>query len=149
MILTPTVSLNYAKRFLHPGEEQWFSRGDRPCVVDVRGVRVGMAICADTNHAAHASEAADQGASIYAASVFFTERGYSADTERVQRYAAKHAMVVIMANYGAPTGGVESAGRSAIGDDSGSLLAEASCTGQALVVAARERGGWSGRTVQA
>lgn len=47
-VFAPVV---YAKRFLHFDEEAIFWAGDLGCVVDVKGVNVALAICADMNHA--------------------------------------------------------------------------------------------------
>ncbi|UUZ50394.1 carbon-nitrogen hydrolase family protein [Massilia sp. B-10] len=45
---------SYRKHFLHPGEERYAAPGAAiSCVIDVRGVPVALAICADTTHQAH------------------------------------------------------------------------------------------------
>jgi predicted amidohydrolase len=139
----------YRKQHLHPGEEDFFSPSPnkKGCVVDVKGVSVGVAICADINHASHAEEAARNGASIYIAGVLITDSGYSTDTQQLQHYATEHAMTVLMANHGSPTGGYIPAGKSAIWAHSGKLLATTDGTGNALVLAAKDQGKWTGRTL--
>ena len=148
LILTPDTTLVYAKQHLHGGEGQFFSPGGRSCVVDVKGVRVGVAICADTMQASHPREAAANGAEIYAAGVVFTERGYAADAALLSGYAATHRIVVALANHSAETGGWTPAGRSAIWDEGGELIASTAGTEEAVVIAERAPTGWKGKIVR-
>ena len=139
--------LTYTKSLLHPGEEGTFESGHGGALLDVEGTPVGLAICAEINHAAHVGDAVARGAAVYAASCFLTPRGHQADCRTLQGYAALHGVVVVMANYAGASGGFESAGGSAIWDDTGGLAARAPPQGEYLVVAARESGGWSGQCV--
>jgi predicted amidohydrolase len=123
------------KRFLHDGEERAFTPGQSGPPLPVAGQVVCVAICADITHPEHARDAADQGATIYAASCFLTPAGYAADTTLLERYACEHGMAVLMANYGAPSGEWPSAGRSAIWSRDGALLACGPADGEAVVVA--------------
>jgi predicted amidohydrolase len=135
MVYCPDKVVSYAKHHLHPGEEVSFSPGENDCIVDVKGVDIGLAICADTVHASHAQKAADKGADIYAAGVLITEGGYQADAELLRQYARRHNMVVLMANHCAPTGGWAPAGKSAIWDEKGQLVARAGGADKALLIA--------------
>jgi predicted amidohydrolase len=138
----------YRKHHLHPGEERFFSEGKAGSrIISVGGVRIGTAICADTNHASHAQTAAQRGARLYAAGVLISASGYAADARNLRRIARTHAMPVLMANHGSPSGGYQSAGRSAIWDEKGRCLAEAPSSGTALVVATKERGRWTSQSV--
>ncbi len=56
-------------------------------------------------------------------------------------------MLIVMANFGAPTGGWHSAGQSAVWSSSGSLLAMADSSGDQLIVAAKNDGEWSAKVV--
>jgi len=147
LILSTGNPCIYIKNYLHPGEEEYFSPGSRKsCIVSIKGEAVGLAICADVNHASHAEDAAKSGASIYAAGVLMME-GYHTAAQRLQQYAVEHSMVVLMANYGSPTGGYIPAGKSAIWDETGRLLATANETGTAIVVGTKEQNGWVGTTI--
>ena len=147
LVLNSENSFVYIKNHLHPGEEAYFSPGIRKsCVVNIKGEAVGLAICADVNHASHAKEVAENGASIYVASVLMMD-GYATAAQRLQQYAIEHSMVVLMANYGSSTGGYVPAGKSAIWDNKGNLLAMAGEAGNALVVATKDQDRWIGRTV--
>ena len=139
--------LTYTKRHLHQGEEGAFEAGYGGALLGVSGTQVGLAICAEINHASHVADAVALGAAVYAASCFLTPAGYSADCRTLQGYAALHGVVVVMANYTGVCGGFESAGGSAIWDDTGGLAARAPAKGEYLLMAARENHGWVGQCV--
>lgn len=133
LVIRSEDALIYLKQHLHTGEEAFFSPGNKRCVIDVKGMNVGLAICADTNEPSHPREAAQNGAAIYAAGVLVTEEGYTPDITLLQGYAVQYGMAVAMANHSTPTGGWIPAGKSAIWDDSGVLIAMADGTNEALV----------------
>lgn len=137
----------YSKQHLHPGEEVAFAPGTGGSMLTIGSDVVALAVCADFSHASHAAAAAEQGADLYAAGVLITENGYAPDTALLQGYARTHSMTVLMANHGGVTGGWESAGRSAIWASDGSLIVAAPGTGNVMVVARREAGGWKGDLV--
>jgi predicted amidohydrolase len=144
---SPRRSICYAKIHVHESEADYFVPGEQSCVVSIGGVPTGVAICADTSHSAHAAEAAERGAELYVASVMKTEDEYAAHAERLESYAARHRMAVLTANYAGSTGGAASAGRSAVWDQGGHLVARAGAQGEALVVARRDQGRWRGEVI--
>jgi predicted amidohydrolase len=148
LILMPAATLVYAKQHLHPGEDAFFLPGEQGCVVDVKGVRVGVAICADTSQASHPREAAASGATVYVAGVLIPESGYAADAALLSRHASTHRMAVAMANHSAATGAWTPAGKSAIWDEDGEIVTRADGTEEALVIAEKTSIGWQGRVVR-
>ena len=137
----------YSKQHLHAGEELVFAPGfGGPCL-NIGEEVVALAVCADFTHASHAAAAAEMGAGLYAAGVLISEKGYAADTAILQGYARQHSMAVLMANHGGLTGGWQSAGRSGIWAEDGSLIVAAPGAGDLLVVAQRSDGVWQGRVV--
>ncbi|MFO2463090.1 carbon-nitrogen hydrolase family protein [Pseudomonas sp. 15FMM2] len=138
----------YSKQHLHPGEELAFAPGTGGAALVWGDDRVALAVCADFAHASHPRAAAALGATVYAAGVLIGESGYAADTALLQGYAAEHAMVVLMANHGGPSGGWQCAGRSAIWGEDGCLIAAAQGVGEVLVIARREAGRWTGQCVE-
>lgn len=147
LILGAHDSFSYAKQHLHPGEEQYFTAGDRECVLHLNGMNIGCAICADIGNPSHPKIAADNGAEIYAAGVLITANGYKKDSELLAGYAATHHMLVIMANHSAPTGNWIPAGQSAIWNQRGHLVAQAKGIEQALILAENTATGWTGRVL--
>ncbi len=137
----------YAKQHLHGDEKVFFTPGDRGCTLTLGDEKIALAICADTNHPDHAREAAKTGATLYAASVLFTNNGFHEDTALLQKYAATHKMVVLMANHSRKTGGYDPAGKSALWDETGRMLIQLRGTEEALILAEKETGRWDCETV--
>ncbi|WP_296507232.1 carbon-nitrogen hydrolase family protein [Rhodoferax sp.] len=126
----------YRKFHLHEGEKQFATAGVAPVhVQEWAGQKFANAICADTNYPSHAAQAAAAGAGVYAAGILTSANGYAAEAPLWASYAREHAMTVVIANHGGPSGGYVSAGRSGIWGSDGVLIAEASGSGDWLVVA--------------
>jgi predicted amidohydrolase len=137
----------YAKQHLHPGEERTFAAGEGGELLTIDGTNVGLAICAEVNHPAHVARTVARGATVYAASAFFTPTGYDPDCQRLRGYARRYGVPVLLANYAGASGGFESAGGSAIWDEAGELIAKAPDARAWLVGATRRGGRWDGRTL--
>lgn len=139
----------YRKRHLHGSETQFASAGeDDALMLSLAGIPTGLAICADATHTEHADAAARAGAGLYASGALVSENGYGPESAQLQAYAREHAMAVLLANHGGPSGGYTSAGRSAFWAPGGDEVAAAPGPGQCLVVAIRKSdGNWSGRVV--
>jgi predicted amidohydrolase len=148
-LFTPGGALTYAKVHVHVSEAPYVAAGATGRVVDVGGVATGLAICRDTMIPAHAAEAAGRGAELYVAGVMKTVDEYPAHAEAMARHARDHGMATLTANYTGTSGGEPAAGRSAVWDERGRLVAEAPPAGEALVVARRTAAGWSGEVVPA
>ncbi len=160
LVLAPDRSVElYTKRHLgsfpssvNPGgdvpppEATVFRPGDRDPLVRFDGHTAAVAICADVGHASHAERAARRGAQAYLASMFVVPAEFEGDARKLATYAARHAMSVVLANFGGPTGGLASAGRSSIWSERGELLARLDAGGAGLVVAARDAAGWRAET---
>ena len=116
-----------------PPEWSVFEPGLENPVVECGTGRASIAVCADIGHESHARNAADRGAQTYLASAFLIPDDYEADVTRLEEYAVRHRMAVVLANFGGPTGGLPSAGGSAIWSASGDPASHA-------------RGGGSGRS---
>jgi predicted amidohydrolase len=134
----------YTKEHLHPGEEGTFAPGLGGPMLQVGGAAVALAICADTTHPEHAARAAARGATVYAAGVLISEKGYAVDAALMQGYAAEHGMCVLMANHSAASGGYVPAGRSAIWSEHGTPVSASSGTEEALVLGRKAGGIWEG-----
>jgi predicted amidohydrolase len=130
-----------------PAEATVFEPGDRDPLVHLGDHLAAVAVCADTNRPSHPRRAAGRGASTYLASMFVIPSELVAETARLQACAARHAMTVVMANHGGPTGGLASAGASAIWSADGELLARLETIGQGVAVAIECDTGWSARAV--
>ncbi|MBV6697261.1 carbon-nitrogen hydrolase family protein [Kitasatospora aureofaciens] len=65
------ASVAYRKMRLHGDELNRFAAGDKPVVLEVDGVRLGLAICADAADPGHAEETAALGIDAYVASTLY------------------------------------------------------------------------------
>jgi len=112
------VETVYAKQFLGGDEPAHFTPGSEPVVFEVKGVRLGVAICKDTGVLEHAAAVADLGMDVYAAGVCEAEYDRAAQPARAARVARDHGVWVAYASFAGPTGGgfTETAGRSAVID---------------------------------
>ncbi|WP_340678987.1 carbon-nitrogen hydrolase family protein [Paraglaciecola sp.] len=137
----------YSKIFLHAGEERYFSKGTQHKILTISNTKIANAICADTNDEAHVKTSSELGASVYIAGVLITEGGYESDTAVMNSYASKYNILVAMANHNQPTGGWAPIGKSAIWTNAG-LLASATETQNALVVAEKLGSNWAGQVFE-
>ncbi|MGL1957395.1 MAG: carbon-nitrogen hydrolase family protein [Colwellia sp.] len=137
----------YEKMHLHSGEEAFFDNGKNYNLITIGNTKIANAICADTNNANHAHTCSELGAAVYVAGVLITEGGYDSDAAVMAGYANKYNMLVAMANHNRPTGNWAPIGKSAIWSSTG-LLACASENQNALVVAEKSDGHWSGQVFE-
>lgn len=151
-IAAPGAFQLYTKRFLGafaasaggavpPPEDSVFEAGERDPAVSLGDLSAAIGICADTARAAHAERASARGAAVYLASAFVIESDYAADTARLAGYAERHSWLVALANFGGPSGGLPSAGRSAIWGPTGAQLASLPPTGAGIAMVERREGG--------
>ncbi|WP_426103959.1 carbon-nitrogen hydrolase family protein [Massilia sp. TSP1-1-2] len=131
----------YRKHFLHPGEEQNAAAGTAISqVIDVRGVPVALAICADTGNQQHPHAAVMAGATLYVAGSVITPAGYAKEANLLSGHAKLFNIGILLANHAFETGGYQSAGRSAIWLADGQLLVDAPGTGECLVIGDQDNG---------
>lgn len=127
---------------LPPPEADVFQPGTTPALFTLDSHPTGLAICADVGHSEHAQEAATAGATSFLASMFVIPDDLATETARLRGYAEHYGMLTLLANYGAPTGGLPAAGRSAAWSPRGELLAELPREGTGVLVVREGRGGW-------
>src|SRR5262249_29397244 len=106
-----------------------------------------VAVCADIGRPAHPQHAADRGANTYLASMFVIPSDFDGEVARLSRYAEQHAMMTALANFGSPSGGLRSAGRSAIWSETGELLVQLEANGFGIAVVAEAEHGRRTRAV--
>ncbi len=147
-ILNPDGSLSlYMKHHLHPGEEKVFQPGHLNPMIYSGSDKASLAICADLTNPDHAADAARNESTLYLAGAFITPEGYSKDTNLLKKYARKYSMGVALANLGSESGGMMSAGKSAIWSDAGEKVAGLDGLGEGLVIAKKINGRWSGKSM--
>lgn len=125
-----------------PAEATVFQPGDSNPLVRFGGSIGAVAVCADIGRPSHAQQAADRGAGTYLASMFVIPSELERDTAALRAYAVRHSMAVAFANFGGPSGGLASGGRSAIWSDRGELLVQLEASGSGVAVAVESDAGW-------
>ena len=136
------------KQYLFGPEQEYAQPGPLGAHCGMLGTqRYAQAVCFDLKHRAHADSAVAAGASLYLASVLVSKNGYAADASQLYQYAVELQLGTLLANHAAPSGGYESAGRSAFWAPGGALVVEADGPGNYLVIAHHDDSAWSGRTV--
>ncbi|PSL57699.1 putative amidohydrolase [Saccharothrix carnea] len=129
------VRVAYRKVWLGGGEPARFRPGPAPAVVEVDGVRLGLAVCKDTGVPRHAADTVALGVDVYVAGML--EHAWQADVldERARRVAVEHDVWVAMASFAGSTGeGYDSAaGRSGVWDPSGGRIVSAGTGVDAVV----------------
>ncbi len=125
----------YTKQFLHTGEEITFQASlEYNPVIRLENQQFSLAICADINNALHAENAHRASSSVYIASIFFSPNGIPEAYTLLSNYARKYQMTVLMANYGGPSWGMDSGGRSACWNPNGELIAALGASGKGLLL---------------
>jgi len=130
-----------------PPEKSVFHPGTRNPLVRFGDNAGAVAVCADSGRPSHAQAAAHRGANTYFASVFIIPSDFEADTARLQSYAATHSMAVVLANFGGSSGGLPSAGGSAIWSEQGELLVQLEDSGGGVAVAVETDSGWQAKAI--
>ncbi|MGH7713197.1 MAG: carbon-nitrogen hydrolase family protein [Gemmatimonadaceae bacterium] len=130
-----------------PPEASVFHPGDRNPLVRFGEHTAAVAVCADVGRPSHPQAAAERGATNYLASMFVIPADFAAETANLRAYAQRHSMAVVFANYGGPSGGLASAGGSAIWSDKGELLAQLEQSGSGLAIAIENAEGWRAKAL--
>lgn len=130
-----------------PAEGTVFQPGDRNPLVQFGDNTAAVAVCADTGRPSHPQQAAGRGAKTYLASMFVIPSDFKREIANLRSHAERHRMTAVFANYGGPSGGLASAGGSAIWSERGELLAQLEAIGSGVAVAIEGDAGWQAKTV--
>ncbi len=117
-----------------PAEATVFHPGDRNPLIPLGETTAALAVCADIGDPSHPQHAAERGAKTYLASMFVIPSDFDEESAKLRRYAVEHAMTVAFANFGGPSGGLASAGRSAIWSERGEMLVQLQSNGCGVAV---------------
>lgn len=123
-----------------PAEATVFRPGEHDPLIGFGDSTAAIAVCADVGDPGHPQRAADRGADAYLASMFVIPSDYDGDVAKLSRYARQHRMLTALANFGGPSGGLRSAGRSAIRSETGELLVRLDADGSGVAVVTETEG---------
>ncbi len=139
----------YIKRFLHPGEELFFeSREDYAPMIKYQGERIALAICFELEVDEHIRSAVERDASIYTASIFYSDNGTLHGLQRLQQLAKHYHLPILMSNHCGTCWGMKAGGCSSIWSADGEIVASADGLTPSLVIAEQTGDTWRGRVLQ-
>ncbi|MFJ2862349.1 carbon-nitrogen hydrolase family protein [Kitasatospora sp. NPDC087314] len=116
------------KSRLHGAEKDRFTPGEQPVVLELDGLRLGLAICADAADPAHAEETAALGMDAYVASTLYGAGPDQADRRdgHFRARAAAHGVWCVLATSAGASGEFpETSGGSGFWAPGGALVAQA------------------------
>lgn len=120
-----TAEAAYDKQHVDRSETRWFEPGDPgAAVVEVEGLRAGLAICYDSRFPEHAAGAAAAGADLYLVSAAYLQGSTRGREVSLPARALDHGMYVVAAAAVGAVGAVPLTGGSCVLDPEGRLLAQ-------------------------
>jgi predicted amidohydrolase len=137
----PSASCDSPDGTVPPPEATVFQPGNRNPLLRFGDNLAAVAICADIGRPAHPQRAADRNANTYLASMFVIPSDLEGEVSKLSRYAGQHRLMTALANFGGPSGGLRSAGRSAIWSEVGDLLVQLEENGPGIAVVAETQQG--------
>lgn len=128
------------KTRLHGPEQQLFTAGTGPAVLDLDGWKIALAICLDASHPGHALGAAEAGADIYAVSALYTAGEDQRLALHLGARAMDNRMFGVLANLGGTTPLGPSCGLSGFWGPDGLVIRQAAATRTEVVTATLQHG---------
>jgi predicted amidohydrolase len=124
----------YSKQHLHEDEFPYFVNGQGQVFLNAHSNTIAPAICYELSVPEHPEYAYKHGANIYIASVAKTDSGMEKANKILADTARKYAMTVLIANSLGPSDNFIGAGKSAIWNSNGELLAQLDDTHEGILI---------------
>jgi predicted amidohydrolase len=148
-VFPPTAICDSCDGTVPPPEASVFQPGDRNPLIRFGDNLAAVAVCADIGRPSHPQRASDRNANTYLASMFVIPSDLAGEYSKLSRYAVQHRMMTALANFGSPSGGLKSAGRSAIWSEAGELLVQLEANGSGIAVVTETQDGRRCRAIMA
>jgi predicted amidohydrolase len=114
----------YSKKYLHADEEPFFVSGENFASLKIRHSNIALAICYELSVSEHSENASKDGAEVYIASVAKSAAGVEQASKILSEIASKYSMTVLMANCIGPSDEFVGAGKTAIWNKKGKMVAQ-------------------------
>lgn len=124
----------YAKQHLHEDEFPYFINGQGQVFLKAHNKTIAPAICYELSVPEHSEYAHKHGAGIYIASVAKTAAGVEKANKSLADTAKKYGMIVLLSNSLGPSDNFIGAGKSAIWNNKGELLAQLNDTHEGVLI---------------
>lgn len=134
-LFQPDIAIQfYSKKFLHADEEPFFVGGENIPVLKVKNNTIGLAICYEISVPEHSEHAYKSGAEIYIASVAKSLTGVEQASTILSSIARNYSMTVLMSNCVGPSDDFDSAGKSSIWDENGTIVGQLNTTSEGIIM---------------
>ena len=130
----------YFKKYLHSSEEPFFVSAENRVGLIGYEANIAIAICYELSVPAHSENAHNMGAAIYIASIVESFNDIEKAHRNLKGIATKYSMQVLMANCVGQSGNYDCAGRSAVWNSNGELLAQLNDRDEGILIFDTEKG---------
>jgi len=135
VIISPKLERQvYNKQLIHDDEHPFFAAGESQLFLSILGEKITPAICYESMIESHLSQAKDNGATIYIASVAKDKKGLVKANTHYPVMAQKYQIPVLMSNCVGYCDNFESAGSSGIWNEGGQLIDRLDETNEGLLI---------------
>ncbi|NMH89585.1 carbon-nitrogen hydrolase family protein [Flavivirga algicola] len=135
ILLQPNKSrIIYSKKYLHPGEENYFVSGKNLNPITFKNNKLAFAICYETSIREHVEKAFKNGANVYVASVLNSINGVDKDINRISDISKKYKMTSVMSNFVGKSGNYDCAGKSSIWNNKGQLIEQLDGSNEGIAI---------------
>lgn len=118
--------------------------GHESALINVNGIHIALAVCADFTHPNHSATAASHQADVYLACALISPGGYAKDAKPLAAISQRHQLPVLLTNHVSTTGGWQTCGNSGGWNAAGELTVKANGTQPSLVLCRVQHGALSG-----
>lgn len=150
-IMNPDGAVDmYTKQYLHDGEQLFYSssKAYNP-IVKIGNEIIALAICADVSNSKHPKCAKENGATLYAPSIFYSIEGMRKGNQTLEQYSKEHQLSILMSNYSGNHWSIDAGGKSGFWNSMGIKLGELDERNIGLVLAEKMDGEWTVTTIEA
>lgn len=124
----------YSKQHLHSDEIPFFMNGDKQVFIDKDQLKIAPGICYETSLPVHWENAHNKGANMYVASVAKTAAGIERSSKHFAEMAKQYVIPVLLSNSLGPSDNFIGAGRSAVWNEKGEMLAQLDDSHEGILV---------------
>lgn len=123
IIFQPNKSRStYAKQLLHADELPYFTNGNKPYYLQVKGIKIAFGICYETLQPTHIEQAIQSSTDIYIASVAKSQKGIEKALIYFPSVAKQYKIPILMSNCVGLCDGFIGAGQSSAWNNNGNLV---------------------------
>lgn len=132
----------YCKNNLHAGEEVFFNEGANSIMISVGSEKIALGVCYDIEIEEHIQNAVKSNATIYAASIFYSESGIKGLQNKVKSYIDKFEVDIAISNFVGEVWGIKSGGGSMYWTKNGDCIGMCNDLEESILYCTRDDKKW-------